>query len=116
MGCQACVTACAMENNIPFVGEDDAGYGRGMHWIRTERFWNGVYPNISTGYQPMLCQQCGHAPCEAGLPGVCLGPQPIRTNSTSRFITVVSAPVTAPTTVPTRYVSSTGGIGHARIR
>ena len=58
------VTACAMENNIPSVGEADAGYGRGMHWIRTERFWNGVYPNISTGYQPMLCQQCGHAPCE----------------------------------------------------
>jgi Fe-S-cluster-containing dehydrogenase component len=27
-GCQACVTACAMENNIPFVGEEDAGYGR----------------------------------------------------------------------------------------
>jgi Fe-S-cluster-containing dehydrogenase component len=68
MGCQACVTACAMENNIPFIGEDDDGYGRGMHWIRTERFWTGTYPNISTGYQPMLCQQCGHAPCEAVCP------------------------------------------------
>jgi molybdopterin-containing oxidoreductase family iron-sulfur binding subunit len=68
MGCQACVTACAMENNSPFVGEEDAGYGRGMHWIRTERFWTGNYPNISTGYQPMLCQQCGHAPCEPVCP------------------------------------------------
>ncbi|HTX92739.1 MAG TPA: 4Fe-4S dicluster domain-containing protein [Anaerolineales bacterium] len=68
MGCQACVTACAMENNIPFVGEEDAGYGRGMHWIRTERFWTGTYPNISTGYQPMFCQQCGHAPCEPVCP------------------------------------------------
>ena len=38
-GCQACVVACAMENNIPFVGETDAAYGRSMHWIRTERFW-----------------------------------------------------------------------------
>lgn len=68
MGCQACVTACAMENNISFVGEEDAGYGRGMHWIRTERFWNGKYPQISTRYQPMLCQQCGHAPCEPVCP------------------------------------------------
>ncbi len=68
MGCQACVTACAMENNIAFVGEEDAAYGRGMHWIRTERFWEGEYPNVSTGYQPMLCQQCGHAPCEPVCP------------------------------------------------
>lgn len=68
MGCQACVTACAMENNLSFVGEEDAGYGRGMHWIRTERFWTGKYPQISTNYQPMLCQQCGHAPCEPVCP------------------------------------------------
>ena len=68
MGCQACVTACAMENNLSFVGEEDAAYGRGMHWIRTERFWNGTYPEISTRYQPMLCQQCGHAPCEPVCP------------------------------------------------
>src|SRR5574340_294721 len=30
-GCQACVAACAMENNIPFVGETDAAYGRSLH-------------------------------------------------------------------------------------
>jgi molybdopterin-containing oxidoreductase family iron-sulfur binding subunit len=68
MGCQACVTACAMENNLSFVGESDAGYGRSMQWIRTERFWTGVYPDIYTGFQPMLCQQCGHAPCEPVCP------------------------------------------------
>ena len=38
-GCQACVAACSMENNVPFVGEEDAGYGRSMHWIRIERLW-----------------------------------------------------------------------------
>ncbi len=68
MGCQACVTACAMENNVAFVGEDDAGYGRWMHWIRIERFWTGEYPQISTDFQPILCQQCGHAPCEPVCP------------------------------------------------
>ena len=68
MGCQACVTACAMENNLSFVGEADDGYGRSMQWIRTERFWTGTYPDIYTSYQPMLCQQCGHAPCEPVCP------------------------------------------------
>lgn len=68
-GCQACVAACAMENNIPYVGEEDSGYGRSMHWIRTERFWEGEYPEVKmTEYQPMLCQQCGEAPCEPVCP------------------------------------------------
>jgi len=67
-GCQACVAACAMENNIAYVGEEDAGYGRTMHWIRIERFWEGEFPEVKSGYQPMLCQQCGHAPCEPVCP------------------------------------------------
>jgi Fe-S-cluster-containing dehydrogenase component len=68
-GCQACVTACAMENNISFVGEKDAGYGRSMHWMRIERFWEGSYPDVkATPFQPVLCQQCGHAPCEPVCP------------------------------------------------
>jgi Fe-S-cluster-containing dehydrogenase component len=67
-GCQACVTACAMENNISFVGEEDAGYGRSMQWIRIERFWTGTFPGVSTNFQPMLCQQCGKAPCEPVCP------------------------------------------------
>lgn len=68
-GCQACVTACAMENNISFVGEVDAGYGRSMHWMRIERFWEGVFPDVkATPFQPVLCQQCLHAPCEPVCP------------------------------------------------
>lgn len=68
-GCQACVAACAMENNISFVGEEDSGYGRAMHWIRIERFWEGEYPEVKmTNQQPMMCQQCGHAPCEPVCP------------------------------------------------
>jgi molybdopterin-containing oxidoreductase family iron-sulfur binding subunit len=68
-GCQACVAACAMENNIAFVGEEDSGYGRAMHWIRIERFWEGEYPEVKmTNQQPMMCQQCGSAPCEPVCP------------------------------------------------
>src|SRR5512137_2683500 len=68
-GCQACVVACAMENNVAFVGEKDSGYGRSMHWIRIARFWHDEYPEVKmTHHQPMLCQQCGHAPCEPVCP------------------------------------------------
>ncbi|MGE5122978.1 MAG: 4Fe-4S dicluster domain-containing protein [Acidobacteriaceae bacterium] len=69
IGCQACVTACAMENNVSFVGEVDADYGRTMHWLHIERFWEGEYPHVmSTPFQPMLCQHCEHAPCEPVCP------------------------------------------------
>ncbi len=68
-GCQACVAACSMENNVPIVGEEDSGYGRSLQWIRIERFWTGTYPNVKmTPYQPMLCQQCHNAPCEPVCP------------------------------------------------
>jgi len=67
-GCQVCVTACAMENNIPTVGEDEVSYGRGMHWMRIHRQWHGEYPQASQSHRPMLCMQCGKAPCEPVCP------------------------------------------------
>ena len=69
-GCQACVAACSMENNVPIVGEDDANYGRFMHWIRIERLWESMeYPKVKmTPFQPMLCQHCHNAPCEPVCP------------------------------------------------
>jgi molybdopterin-containing oxidoreductase family iron-sulfur binding subunit len=67
-GCNACVTACAMENNIPWVGEDEAGYGRGIYWMRIQRYWEGEFPEVKPSYQPVMCQQCGHAPCEPVCP------------------------------------------------
>ena len=69
-GCQACVAACSMENNVPIVGEEDAGYGRYMHWIRIERLWESTeYPEVKmTEFQPTLCQQCHNAPCEPVCP------------------------------------------------
>jgi molybdopterin-containing oxidoreductase family iron-sulfur binding subunit len=69
-GCQACVAACSMENNVPFVGEEDVNYGRMLHWIRIERLWESTeYPNVKmTPFQPLLCQQCHNAPCEPVCP------------------------------------------------
>jgi Fe-S-cluster-containing dehydrogenase component len=67
-GCEACVVACHAENNIATVGEDQAARQRAMHWIRVERYWDGEFPNVRLKYQPVLCQQCGDAPCESVCP------------------------------------------------
>ena len=68
-GCNACVTACAMENNIPTTGEDEVAYGRGMYWIYIQRYWNGLGgTNVKPTHQPMMCQQCSNAPCEPVCP------------------------------------------------
>lgn len=67
-GCQACVTACAMENNTHFVEEKEAAYGRSLQWIFTTRYWDGEYPEVKPDYRVALCQQCGNAPCEPVCP------------------------------------------------
>ena len=84
-GCSACVVACYIENNIPVVGEEQTRRGRHMAWLRIER-WVGdgnreggldrhpIFPaaesseTIDIRHAPMLCQQCGAAPCEPVCP------------------------------------------------
>jgi len=67
-GCEACVVACHAENNIRISGEDEAAAGRAINWIRIERYWEGEYPNARVRFIPVLCQQCGNAPCEPVCP------------------------------------------------
>ncbi len=66
--CQACVVACYAENNIATVGEEEVTRGRGLHWIRIERYWRGEYPHVMAEFVPILCQHCQHAPCEPVCP------------------------------------------------
>ncbi len=68
VGCQACVVACYAENNVPVVGPEAMTRGRNMAWLRIEHFVS-VEPNgARVDLLPMLCQQCGNAPCETVCP------------------------------------------------
>ena len=67
-GCSACVTACYAENNIATVGEELVQRRRFLPWMRIERYWNQGDGKVRAVTTPMLCQQCGQAPCEPVCP------------------------------------------------
>ena len=67
-GCQACVIACQAENNVALNSDEIFRQRRAAEWIRIERYWEGEFPNVKARFLPVLCQQCGNAPCEPVCP------------------------------------------------
>jgi molybdopterin-containing oxidoreductase family iron-sulfur binding subunit len=68
IGCNACITACQAENNVPVVGKKQVYEGREMHWLRVSRLYTGNPGNPGTMFQPIPCMHCEQAPCEMGCP------------------------------------------------
>ncbi|MBO8183601.1 MAG: 4Fe-4S dicluster domain-containing protein [Archaeoglobus sp.] len=54
LGCEACITACIEENEVPY----QAGMRTRMHRIVT-----GKFPNVKALYMHRICMHCENPPC-----------------------------------------------------
>jgi Fe-S-cluster-containing dehydrogenase component len=68
IGCNACLLACEVENNIPVVGREQINANRDLHWIRIDTYFKGSLDSPEFSHMPVPCMHCEHAPCELVCP------------------------------------------------
>ena len=68
IGCNACLLACNVENNIPVIGKEQVSKNREMYWIRIDTYYQGTLDKPEFSHMPVPCMHCEHAPCELVCP------------------------------------------------
>jgi Fe-S-cluster-containing dehydrogenase component len=63
IGCQSCTAACRAENNVPFVGPEQAEQGRAIFWHEVLFRIEGEYPHMIATIIPRPCFHCENPPC-----------------------------------------------------
>lgn len=61
--CQACVVACQVENNVPFVEEKEFRRSRSLSWMKIIREVDGEFPSVKMRFLPRPCMHCDNPPC-----------------------------------------------------
>jgi len=63
VGCQSCVVACKVENNVPFSSPEESARGREIAWIQVVPMLEGEFPDLRARHVPILCMHCDEPPC-----------------------------------------------------
>jgi len=63
VACQACTAACRFENNVPFVGPEEAARGRAIFWNEVLTEIEGEFPDVRQEFIPRPCMHCDRPPC-----------------------------------------------------
>lgn len=68
-GCQACVVACQVENNVPATGPREAEKGRAISWLRVAASSHGEHgTRPALNLSPVPCMHCANPPCATVCP------------------------------------------------